>query len=146
MGTMSPEDTEAIAHRWHLEVVQAGKLDVADEILAPDCVVHINGQEMCGLDAANQLANAVRTAFPDSQLTHHEAVVAGNRVAIRWTNDATHQGDYLGVPATGKRIHSEGLDLFHLQGGKITEMWIEYDNLGVLQQIGAIPAPSQASQ
>jgi hypothetical protein len=48
MGTMSPDQTEAVAHRWHIEVVQAGKLDVADEILAPDCVLHVNGQEMRG--------------------------------------------------------------------------------------------------
>ncbi len=141
---MTPEETEAVAHRWHMEVVQAGNLAVADEILTPDVVVHANGQEIRGVDGAKQLATMIRTAFPDLQITHHEAIVAGDRVAIRWTSDSTHQGAYLGVPPTGKRIHLEGLDLFHLQDGKITEVWIEYDNLSALQQMGAISQPQQA--
>ena len=121
------------------------RLALAAEILAPDCVLHVNGQELRGLDAAKQVASAIQTAFPDAQITHHDAIVAGNRVAIRWTSDATHQGEYVGVPASGKRVHIEGLDWFHLQGGKIAEVWIEYDNLSVLHQMGAIPVPGQAA-
>ena len=142
---MAAEQNEAVAHRWHLEVVQAGNLAVADEILAPDCVVHANAQEVRGVDGAKQLAAAIHTAFPDAQITHHEALVSGDRVAIRWTTDATHQGEYFGVPPSGKRVHIEGLDLFHLRGGQITEIWIEYDNLSTMQQMGAIPTPGQAS-
>ncbi len=56
-------------------------------------------------------------------------MLTSNRVAIRWTTDATHQGEYCGVAPTGKRVHLEGLDFFHFQGGKISELWIEYDNL-----------------
>ena len=143
---MTPDQTEAVAHRWHLEVVQAGKLAVADDILAPDVVVHANGQEVRGIDGAKQLATAIHTAFPDAQIRHHEALVAGNRVAIRWTTDATHQGPYFGVAPTGKRVHLEGLDLCHLSGGKITELWIEYDDLGLMQQMGAVPTPGQPGQ
>jgi steroid delta-isomerase-like uncharacterized protein len=142
---MTPEETEAVAHRWHLEVVQAGKLEVADEILAPEVVVHANGQEVRGVDAAKQLASVFPIAFPDLDITHHEAIVAGDRVAIRWTADATHRGDYFGIPPTGQRIHFEGSDFFHFQEGKIAELWIAYDNLGQMQQTGAIPAPGQAS-
>ena len=80
---MTPDETEAVAHRWHLEVVQTGNLEVADAILAPDVVVHANGQEVRGLDAAKQLASLFPLAFPDLQITHHEAIVVGNRVAIR---------------------------------------------------------------
>jgi steroid delta-isomerase-like uncharacterized protein len=138
---MTPEETEAVAHRWHLEVVQASKLEVAAEILTPDVVVHANGQEVRGVEGAQQLATAIHTAFPDLQITHHEALVAGNRVAIRWTCNATHQGDYFGLPASGQRIHLEGLDFFHFQAGKIAEVWIEYDNLGPFQQAGVIPRP-----
>ncbi len=142
---MTPEETEAVAHRWHLEVVQASKLEVADEILTPDVVVHVNGQEVRGVEGAKQLATAIHTAFPDLQITHHESIVSGNRVAIRWTSDSTHQGDYFGIPPTGQRIHFEGNDFFHFQEGKIAELWIAFDNLGQMQQTGAIPAPGQAS-
>jgi steroid delta-isomerase-like uncharacterized protein len=136
---MTQDEIEAVAHRWHLEVVQAGKLEVADAILAPDVVVHANGQEVRGVDAAKQLASAFPIAFPDLQITHHEAIVVGNRVAIRWTSDATHQGDYFGMAPSGQRIHFEGLDFFHFQDGKIAEVWIAYDNLGPFQQAGVIP-------
>lgn len=138
---MTPEETEAVAHRWHLEVVQAGKLEVADAILAPDVVVHANGQEVRGLDAAKHLASLFPVAFPDLQITHHEAIVVGNRVAIRWTSDATHQGDYFGMAPSGQPIHFEGLDFFHFHDGKIAEVWIAYDNLGPFQQAGVIPQP-----
>src|SRR5919202_1607083 len=134
---MTPEEAEAVAHRWHLEVVQAGQLGLADEILAPDFVAHVNGRDVRGADGAKQLATALRTATPDMQITHHEALVSGDRVAIRWSSEGTHQGDYFGVPPTGKRLHIEGLDLLHLRGGQIAEVWIAFDNLSVMQQMGA---------
>jgi steroid delta-isomerase-like uncharacterized protein len=127
-----------------MEVVQDDKASVADEILAPDVVLHANGQEIRGLEGAKQLAAAIHTAFPDVRINHQEAVVSGDRVAILWTSDGTHRGDYYGVPPTGKRTHIEGLDLFHVRDNKITEAWIEFDNLGLLQQIGAVPAPGKA--
>jgi steroid delta-isomerase-like uncharacterized protein len=136
---MTTDEIEAVAHRWHLEVVQSGKLDVADAILTPDVVVHANGQEVRGLDAVKQLASAFPVAFPDLQITHHEVVVAGNRVTIRWTAEATHQGDYFGMPPSGQRVHFEGLDFCHFRDGKIAELWIAYDNLGVFQQASAAP-------
>ena len=142
---MTADQTEAVAHRWHLEVVQAGQYAVADQILAPNVVIHANGQEIRGIEGAKQLATAIHTAFPDAQITHHEALVSGDRVAIRWSTDATHQGEYFGVAPTGKRVHLAGLDFFHFQGEKISELWIEYDNLGVLQQMGAVPTPGQTS-
>jgi steroid delta-isomerase-like uncharacterized protein len=141
---MTPQATEALAHRWHMDLVQAGNLAVADEILAPDFVAHVNDREIRGAAGAKQLATQLRTAFPDVQITHRESLVSGDRVAILWTSDSTHRGDYFGVPPSGKRIHLQGIDLFHFQDGKITEVWVEYDNLSVLQQMGAAPAQRQA--
>ena len=141
---MTPEEREALAHRWHMDLTQKGNLAAADEILTSDFVSHVNGQDMPGVEGAKQLATALRTAFPDLRITHHEAIVSGNRVAIRWTSDATHQGDYFGVPPTGKQVHVEGLDLFHIRDGKIAEVWIVFDNLSVMQQMGAVPQPQQA--
>ncbi len=143
---MTAETTEAVAHRWHMDLFQAGKLEVAEEILTPDFVAHANGQDFRGVEGAKQLATLIRTAGPDLHITHHEAIVTGDRVAIRWTSESTHQGDYLGVPPTGKPIHLEGLDLFHLQDGKITEVWIVYDNRNALQQMGVLAEPGQATR
>ncbi len=143
---MTMEATEVLAHRWHMDLVQAGNLAVADEILTSDFIAHVNGQEVRGVDGAKQLATMLRTAFPDLAITHHEAIVAGNRVAIRWSSESTHQGAYLGVPPSGKPIHLEGLDLLHLQDGKIAEVWIAYDNRSALQQMGALAEPGEATR
>ena len=141
---MTSEQTEAVAHRWHLEMVREGKLELADQILTPDVTIHGNQQVFQGTEAATQLAAGLKAAFPDIQIAHHETIVSGDSVAIRWTSDGTQQGDYFGVPPSGKRIHVEGIDVFHVQDGKIVEMWIEYDNLAVLQQMGAVPQAQPA--
>jgi steroid delta-isomerase-like uncharacterized protein len=142
---MRPEETEAIAHRWHMDVVQKGNLGAADEILASDIVAHMNGQDIPGIEGAKQLAAGLRTAFPDIQIKHHETVTSGDLVAIRWTSDSTHRGDYFGIPPTGKPIHVEGIDIFRLRDGKIAESWVAFDNATVLRQMGVIPEPEQAT-
>jgi predicted ester cyclase len=122
---MRPEAAEALAHRYHTEIadVVAGanllphNPGVIAEIMAPDFVVHLNSQEIRGMEGLEQLTSIQRTAFPDARITHHETVVADDRVVIRWSTDATHMGQFGDVHATGKQIHLEGLDLFHLRGG-----------------------------
>jgi steroid delta-isomerase-like uncharacterized protein len=137
---MTPQETEAVADRWHRDLIMAGNVALAEEILTPDVVVHANGREVHGLANVSQLAIGLRAAIPDIRITHDETLVAGDRVAIRWTNEGTHQGPYFGVPASGKRLRFEGLDLVHVRDGKIAALWIAFDNYGVLQQMGAVPA------
>lgn len=138
---MTAQENEAVAHRWHMDLFQAGKLEAADEILASNFIAHVNGQEVPGVEGARQLATAIRSAFSDIRITHHDAIVAGDRVAIRWTVDGTHSGDYMGVAPTGRHIRIEGIELFHLRDGKLAEAWIDFDNVPVLQQMGAAPVP-----
>lgn len=141
---MAMDGNEATAHRWHLEAIQQGKPELVSEIMTPDVVVHVNGQEFRGTDQARALAQGLKTAFPEARITHHDAFAGGNRVAIRWSTDATHGGDYFGVPASGQPVHLEGLDWFEMRDGKIAQAWIAFDNLGVMQQIGAIPRTAGA--
>lgn len=130
---------EALAHRWHMEIFHAGRLETADEILAPGFVFHMPDQDVHGAEGAKQLATALRVAFPDMQITHEDTIAAGEKVAIRWTVRGTHRGDFRGVPATGKPMRSSGIDLYHLRDGKIVEAWLTWDLHGMLQQIGAVP-------
>lgn len=141
---MTSDQNEAVAHRWHLEICQEGKTNLADEILTPDVIIHGNGQEFNGVDVAKQLAPSFKSGFSDFRITHHETVASGDLVAILWTGDGTHDGNYLGVPASGQRVHFEGIDLYRLQDGKISEMWIEVDNLGMMQQLGLVSQPQNA--
>src|SRR4051812_27632183 len=126
---------EALAHRWHMDLFQAGKLDVADEILAPGFAFHISGMDGEGAEAAKEFAAGFRQALPDVELEHVDTVAAGDKVAIRWTVQATHQGEFIGVPATGRRLNFRGIDIIHLRDGQIAEVWIETDNLSVLRQM-----------
>ena len=139
---MTPDEIEAVAHRWHLEVVPVGKLEVVDEILTPEVVVHANGQEVRGADGTKQRASVFPIAFPDLPITHHAASGLGKRVAIRWTADATQRGDDCGIPPSGQRIPCEGLACFHVHDGQIAARWLAYDQRGPLQQPGALAQPS----
>src|SRR5215211_3509330 len=99
---------EALAHRWHMDLFQAGKLDVADEILAPEIAFHVPGMEGKGVEAAKEFAAGFHAAVPDVVMEHVDTVAAGDKVAIRWTAQATHQGELLGVPATGRKLSWRG--------------------------------------
>jgi steroid delta-isomerase-like uncharacterized protein len=130
---MNADVAEKMAHRWHMDLFQDDRMEVMGEIITDDFVAHANGQDFPGAQGAHQLVNLMRTAFPDLKISHHETVVAGDAVTIRWTADATHVGNYGEVPPSGNPVHIGGLDLFHMADGKITEVWISFDNLPILQ-------------
>ena len=143
------EGNEALADRFHMDVFQEENLDVADEILSPDFVWHgafSPGEDQRGPEGTKQVASAVIGAFPDRRITHEDIIAEGDKVLIRWSMSGTHQGELLGIPATGRRVTVTGFDLFRIEGGKIVEMWQEADQLGMLQQLGVIPEPGQQAQ
>jgi hypothetical protein len=136
---------EALAQRWHMDLFQAGKEEVADEILAPGFRFHGPGQEGAGPEEAKALARVFRTGFPDMVINHEDTIAAGDNVAVRWVVHATHDGEYLGVRPTGRRVEIHGIDVLHLRDGRIAEVWIELDLLGLLQQIRAIEWPPEGA-
>ena len=139
-----PQENEALAHRFHMDIFVDRNPDAADEILSPDFVWHGGfspGEDQRGPEPVKQIASAIMSALPDTHMTHEDTVVAGDKVLIRWRSTATHQGDLMGIPSTGKRVTMTGFDLFRIEGGKIVEMWQEADRLGLMQQLGVIPPP-----
>jgi steroid delta-isomerase-like uncharacterized protein len=84
-------------------------------------------------------------AFPDLSCTVEDQVAEGDKVVSRWTLRGTHQGEFFGVPASGKRVEMSGIqvDRFAEESGKIVEEWAEFDLLGAMRQMGAIPEPQQ---
>jgi steroid delta-isomerase-like uncharacterized protein len=141
---MSAEEHTALAHRFHMDIFQGGDLAAADELCATDFAWHVPGVPQ-GTAGVKQMATMYRTAFPDLRLTHEDTVAAGDKVVIRWTVVGTHQGDFQGIPPSGRRISITGIDIFRVAGGKLTELWSNVDQLGMLQQIGAIPAQVQTT-
>ncbi|MBI4876920.1 MAG: ester cyclase [Acidobacteria bacterium] len=135
----------ALIRRWIEDVLNKGNLDVVDEIFAEDAVFGATLiPEMRGPAAIKGLATAVRTAFPDIRYSLvGEPVVHGDRCAYRWTAGGTHKADFLGIAPTGRYVTHIGTATYRVRGGKIAELWGDWDALGVMQQLGAAPAVGQ---
>jgi len=144
---MSTESNKAIARRFLEEVFGQGKLAVADEIVSPDHVDHGPGAlpgVPHGPEGSKMLVTGYRNAFPDIHFTIDEQIAEGDKVVTRWTGHATHKGELAGIPATGKSATVTGMGVDRIVNGKIVESWGIFDQFGMMQQLGVIPAASQA--
>ena len=144
---MSTEANKAIVRRYIVEAFSQGNLAVLDEILAPD---QVNGGPGAlpgippGPEGNKMLITAYRNAFPDIHFTIDEQIAEGNTVVTRWTAHGTHSGEFAGLPPTGKSATVVGIGLDRVENGKIVESWGLFDQFGMLQQLGVIPAPAQS--
>ena len=140
---MTPEEMKAALTKmlddfWHKEDVEAAYAIYADDVVFQ----RIPFAPVVG-KAANMQADAgMLAAFSDNHLTIDEIIVEGDASTIRWSWEATHSGvsPSLGIPPTGKRVGIAGCSVFHFKNGKIAEQWEYSDMLGLLQQLGVIPA------
>ena len=145
---MSLDENKAIVQRILKEFWIDGNVAVLDELLASDCINHEQSSpELRGKQACEQWANDVRLVnrqgFPDFDITLEDIVAEGDKVVKRWAFEGTHSGEFAGIPPTGKKITMRGITLYRLAQGRISEMYWNYDVFGLLQQLGAIPAPGQ---
>jgi steroid delta-isomerase-like uncharacterized protein len=128
------------------EVVNEKNIPVFDEVTTADFVEH--EQLGPGLppnrEGAKQFFAVALTAFPDLRAVIEDEIAEGDKVVVRSTWSGTHQGEFQGIPATGKRVTFQVIDIVRFQNGKIIEHWGQTDALGLLQQLGAIPAPGSA--
>ena len=134
------EQNKAVIRRW-IEALNAGDLDVADEIYARDFVMHDPGtpDRLPGPEGTKQTFAGFRASFPDFYVTIEDFVAEGDKVAWRLSATGTHEGEYLGIAPTGKQVSFTAICVTRLVDGKFVEGWQNVDNLGMLQQIGAIP-------
>ena len=129
------------------EVFGAGNYEVANELIATDAVGHDPAlpEPVKGPAGLIGAARAYRDAFPDLRLTAEQTIAQGDHVAVRWTARGTHQGELFGIPATGKEAIVTGISFDRWANGKIVESWTKWDTLGLLQQLGAVPAAMQTA-
>jgi len=126
---MSAEENKALVRREQEELWNhTGNLDAAEELFAPDYA-----------EAARQEAADFRQGFPDVVSTIEDLIAEGNKVVARWRSRATHRGEYMGIPPTGKEVEFTGISVYRMEGGKIAESWVSEDQFGLMRQIGAIP-------
>lgn len=122
------------------EIVNTGELDAFSDVVAPDCIDNdpAPGQGP-GPEGFKTFFTGMREAFPDMKVKPQTMVSEGDTVAFAYTLTGTHQGDFMGVPATGKPVEIRGMQIGRFENGKMVERWGSSDELGILKQIGAAP-------
>ena len=134
---MGIEEHKAVVRRFVGEVFVQGNGQAIDELVAEDFVGHTWGNaDREGLKAAMR---RVAQGLADVSFTIEDLIAEGDRVAVRLTASARHVGDFMGLPATGRSYEIGEIHVFRLRDGRIAEHWHQYDQLGMLRQLGAMP-------
>jgi steroid delta-isomerase-like uncharacterized protein len=140
---MSTEQNKVLVRQMVEEVFNRGNMSLADKFLAPDFVER---EELPpgvprGREGVKQLTAMFRSAFPDFKATIDDIIAEGDKVVIRQTWTGTHKGEFMGMPPTGKSISFEEIAIMRFAEGKNVDLWGQSDSMGMMQQLGAMPAP-----
>jgi predicted ester cyclase len=143
----STEANKAMVRRFVDEVMNQGKVDVIDELVATDYVEHQTPPGAPATrDGLKQMMTSLHQAFPDLHVTLDDTISEGDKVVMRTTTHGTQKGEFMGIAPTNKEMTMTGIDIVRFQGGKAVEHWGNEDDLGMMQQLGAIPAAPAAAQ
>jgi steroid delta-isomerase-like uncharacterized protein len=141
-GRRISDANKAIMRRFYAEVVNAGNLDLIDELLTDDFVEH---EEFPGItrdrEGVKQFFAMFKGAFPDATFTAEQVLAEGDLVAARVTVRGTHLGEFMGVAATGKPIEVQAIDIVTFADGKGTAHWGVFDAMAMMEQLDAMPEP-----
>ena len=142
---MSETQNAAVVQRFVEEVINQGRLEAADELVHEDFIEldPLPGQQQ-GRQGLKDVIGMLRTAFPDIHWVIEETIASGDKVVTRFKWSGTHRGDFLGVPATGRKVAVPGVVIDRLSGGRMADSRILMDTLGLMQQLGVIPGPPSA--
>jgi steroid delta-isomerase-like uncharacterized protein len=144
---MSPEENRALLRRAIERFNDPEDRIAYIELYDPDIVLHGFPPGLApGLEGVEQFYAAYWAAFPDVRVTIEDVIGEGDKLVARYTVRATHRGEFMGIPATGKRVTFEGITILRFEGGKCVERWQSADMLGLLQQLGAVPTPGQSEE
>jgi steroid delta-isomerase-like uncharacterized protein len=135
-------DHEVLARRFFEEMCNERRLDVADEILAPEHVYHDaqSPPSEPGPEAMKEIVSLYQSI--EGRWEVHEIFGAGDRVCVRWTGHGVHNAELMGLAPTGRAISVDAITVLRIADGKIVENWTVWDALALLQQVGAVGAPA----
>jgi steroid delta-isomerase-like uncharacterized protein len=138
---MSAEN-KALARRF-IETFNTDDLTAVDEFIGTSFTNHDPGTPPLptGPEGYRQLVRTYRTALPDLRLTVEDSIGEGDKVAVHWMARGTNTGELMGMPPTGKPATVTGISIFTIGSGKVTEQQVNWDTLGLLQQLGVVPTP-----
>jgi steroid delta-isomerase-like uncharacterized protein len=142
---MSTERNKALVSRVFEEGMNQLNDAVFDELIDPQYVNHDFPSPAPGAEGFRQVTAMFQAAFPDFHVTLEDEIADGNKVASCGYFTGTHKGEFMGIPATGKSVKVTYIDIWAVENGKLKENWVQMDMLGLMQQLGVIPAPQQAT-
>ncbi len=136
------ERNKAAIRRWLEEGDNKGNVAIADEVFAPEVVLYhpTSPEPLRGIEVIKQGSMGLHKAFPGFKGTLDDVIGEGDKVTVRWTLKGVHQGEFMGIPASGKPFTITGISIYRFVGGKIVEGWYAVDMMSFYAQIGATPA------
>jgi len=139
-------DGANIARRLIEEVWNSRDQSVVDELIAPNRRnIDPNLADLgIGPEGYKRLVALYTSAFPDGRLTLHDTISEEDKVVMSWNFTGTHKGDLRGIAPTNKKVSIDGITISRHANGKIAESQVSWDALGMLQQLGVVPATAQA--
>ena len=144
---MSAEENKAVVRHFWQDHLNTGNATLCENDFAPDAVNHDpNSPRPPGPRGHCATHNSVPHAFPDLTATVEDMVAEGDKVAYRLTFRGTNKGELMGMQATGKHVTYTGIGIDKVVKGTIIEMWLNFDALGKLQQVGAVPSPGEMAK
>lgn len=137
---MSTERNEAVVRQLYA-ALNEGDLERMVALVADDLVIHTPVPGIGpGREGFRGFMSIFFSAFPEQSVELHDVIAEGDRVAVHHTHHATHGGDFMGLPPTGRQVSVAGIEIFRIQEGGIAEMWHHDDMLSLMQQLGVVPA------
>jgi steroid delta-isomerase-like uncharacterized protein len=140
------DQTEAanieVVREFHQRVLTEKDLDAAEELIAEDYVEHnpaLPGGELAGRENLVEFWQQLFEAFPDLWIKEEDAFAEGETVVTRHVGRGTHEGAFMDLDPTGNEFEIDGIDVYVVEDGRITESWISLDMFGLMQQLGVIP-------
>ena len=138
---MSTEENKALVSRFYEEVFNKKNLASIDEFVDSQIVEHDLPPGLpVGSEGTRLFIGMYLAAFPDLHLTVEDIIAEGNEVTARFTIRGTHRGKLMGIHPTSKQVMVTGIQVMRIADGRIAENWVNFDALGMLQQLGVIPA------
>jgi steroid delta-isomerase-like uncharacterized protein len=141
---MTVEEIKKLAHEVIENYWNKKKFELADQYYTQDYINHFPSiPDVTNLDQFRQWSITFKKSFPDFKVAVEEIIVEGNMVATRWTLRCTQTGEYMGIPAEGKKVEISGMTMERIKNGKIAEAWWNPDDLMMLRQLGVVPEMEQ---
>ena len=131
------KENKAMAQRWVDAAWHNRNVNAVDEFFSTNSISHEGSVEVKGIEGMREGVNMFHHAFSNIRVTFEEQVASGDKIAVRWRVKATHQGEFMGIPATGKEVTWTGIFIARIANGKFAEVWQDMDALGLINQLKA---------